>query len=103
MPYHVQDVDPLQDYPAPRYAVESDDSEDESFRPGGVPQGSSATVPVKFPRPSHLPVSNSLVVLIGSAGQQWLQHVSPTPALRTINCGGTEVGNLVLVDARLQI
>ena len=92
MPYHVQDVDPLQDYPPPRYAVESDDSEDESFRPGGVPQGSSATVTVQFPRPSHLPVSNSLVVLIGSAGQRWLQHVSPTPALQTINCCGTEVG-----------
>jgi len=85
------DVDPLQDYPAPRYAVESDDSEDESFRPGGV-QGSSATVTVQLPRPSHLPVPISLVVLIGSAGQQWLQHVSPTPTLQTINCCSTEIG-----------
>jgi len=92
MPYHVQDVDPLQDYPAPRYAVESDDSEDESFRPGGVPQDTPATVTVQFPAPPHLPVSNSLVVLIGGAGQQWLRHVSPAPALRTINCCGTEVG-----------
>lgn len=81
----------MQDYPAPRYAVESDDSEDEHFMPGKAAPVSSPAVTVQFSKPPRLPTSNSLVVLIGSAGQQWLNYVAPVPTLQAISCNGIEV------------
>jgi hypothetical protein len=95
--YHFQDVDPLQDYPAPRYAVESDDSENESFVLGKATLDSSPVVTVQFPKPPLLPALTSLVVLIGSAGQQWLHYVSPAPTLQSISCNDTEVGVLYAI------
>lgn len=92
---HFQDVDPLQDYPAPRHAVESDDSEDESFMPAVAALNPSPTITVQFPKPPLLPASTSLVVLIGGAGQEWLQYISPAPTLQAICCNGAEVGLLI--------
>lgn len=72
----MQDTDPLQDTVPPRYAIESDEEEDE-FNPlsHGKVVRESLTINIKGVGPFE-GVGNDLIIAFGDAGRSWAQGAS---------------------------
>lgn len=72
----MQDTDPLQDTVPPRYAIESDEEEDE-FNPlsHGKVVREPLTINIKGVGPFEV-VGNDLIIASGDAGKSWAQGAS---------------------------
>lgn len=72
----MQDTDPLQDTVPPRYAIESDEEEDE-FNPlsHGKVVREPLTINIKGVGPFEV-VGNDLIIASGDAGKYWAQGAS---------------------------
>jgi len=89
------DIDPLQDSAPPRYAVESDDSEDElgqGVYPERVRPHHKTDVKVQFHWPGE--GQQAMVVCIGAAGRAWTAGLELGNRLSQISLNDVQVGDV---------